>query len=81
MKKVPAAYHNIPLELTILGYSGRKQIGSSGTTVKIVNAATAIKEIDDRKSRIESDIYDLQGRKVKPISKGIYIVNGKKVVR
>lgn len=82
MKKVPAAYHNIPLELTVRGRKGRNWLGrSNAMTVKIVNAATAIKEIDDRKSRIESDIYDLQGRKVKPVTKGIYIVNGKKVVR
>jgi hypothetical protein len=25
-------------------------------------------------------VYDLQGRKVKPLAKGIYVVNGKKIV-
>lgn len=81
MRKVSAAYHNLPLELSVTGYSGSKILTSHGTTVKIVNAASAIKEIDDRRSRIENDIYDLQGRKVKTTQKGIYITNGKKVVR
>ncbi len=40
---------------------------------------TAIEEITD--NRVQStDIYDLQGRKVEKPSKGIYIINGKKVL-
>ena len=40
---------------------------------------TAIEEITD--NRVQStDIYDLQGRKVEKPSKGIYIIDGKKVL-
>ena len=81
MKKVPAAYHNIPLELSVGGRKGRNWLGpSNAMAVKIVNTSD-INEIDDRRPRIESGIYDLQGRKVKHVTKGVYIVNGKKVVR
>ena len=48
-------------------------------TLKIVNDASAIKEIDDC-SRSNHDIYDLQGRKVKNVRKGIYVSGGKKVL-
>jgi len=41
---------------------------------------TAIKEIGNRKSKNENEVYDLQGRKVGKPSKGLYIVNGKKIV-
>ena len=39
---------------------------------------TGIEEITDNRAE-STDIYDLQGRKVKNPSKGIYIINGKKV--
>ena len=40
---------------------------------------TAIEEITDNRVK-STDIYDLQGRKVENPSKGIYIINGKKVL-
>ena len=49
---------------------------------------TAIGEIENRKSTIENAVYDLQGRKINSqfsifnsqLKKGLYIVNGKKVL-
>jgi hypothetical protein len=81
MSKVPAAYHNLPLELSVTGYSGSKKLTTHGVTVKIVNDASAIKEMDDRRSRSDNEIYDLQGRKVETARKGIYISNGRKIVK
>ena len=40
---------------------------------------TAIEEITDNRVK-STDIYDLQGRKVENPSKGIYVINGKKVL-
>ena len=41
--------------------------------------ATAILNAKRDTQKNEGDYYDLQGRKVKPVSKGLYIHNGKKV--
>ena len=51
----------------------------------IINAseeeASAISKIENGKTNQEINVYDLQGRLVKPqITKGLYIVNGKKIV-
>jgi hypothetical protein len=53
------------------------------------NAKTITLEVDDIANGImiingdeqnARNIYDIQGRKVENLSKGIYIINGKKVV-
>ena len=31
--------------------------------------------------KVEKSVYDLQGRRVEAMKKGLYIVNGKKVVK
>lgn len=64
-------------------------VGASGTTanaheycgffVDETGEATAIESIDDFKANV-GPFYDLQGRRVDNPSKGIYIVNGKKIV-
>ena len=46
-------------------------------TVEIMDGETNIKVVD---AEVESVIYDLSGRRVEKAVKGIYIVNGKKVV-
>ena len=47
--------------------------------IKVVNSSTdGIRSIET--VRNDNKIYDLQGREVKAPGKGIYIVNGKKVV-
>ena len=47
-----------------------------------VHGETAPSGINDVRSDIRTDIYDLQGRKIKGqvAKKGVYVVNGKKVV-
>lgn len=64
-------------------------VGASGTTanaheycgffVDETGEATAIESIDDFKANV-GPFYDLQGRRVDNPTKGIYIVNGKKIV-
>lgn len=41
---------------------------------------TAVSEIIGQKAEVIGDYYDLQGRKVAHPTKGLYIVNGKKVI-
>ena len=49
--------------------------------VLTIEPATGIDELSlDDINELIGDVYDLQGRKVTGISKGIYIVNGKKVL-
>ncbi len=43
------------------------------------NNATGIEKVESRESRVES-YYDLQGRRVAQPTKGLYIVNGKKII-
>lgn len=51
-----------------------------GVTLKyIVKNSTGIEEVETE-TGMTGIIYDLQGRKVENLSKGIYIVNGKKVL-
>lgn len=44
------------------------------------DTATAVKAIDNEQDKGDKAIYDLSGRRVENPQKGIYIVNGKKVV-
>ena len=42
---------------------------------------TALTLVNDEQEAVNSDAFDLQGRKIaKPTAKGVYVVNGKKVV-
>ena len=48
---------------------------------KLPSETTGIKMVDSSKFHVQSSMYyDLQGRKVTNPSKGIYILNGRKVV-
>ncbi|MBQ4386900.1 MAG: leucine-rich repeat protein [Prevotella sp.] len=47
----------------------------------IKRAATGIRGIDNGQWTIDNSVYDLQGRKVVSLRKGIYILNGKKVIK
>lgn len=47
----------------------------------IKRAATGIRGIDNGQLTIDNSVYDLQGRKVVSLRKGIYILNGKKVIK
>ena len=55
------------------GASAPEFLGFDGNT-------TGIEAIDNGQLTIDNEVYDLQGRKVAQPTKGLYIVNGKKVV-
>ena len=40
-----------------------------------------IKEIRNEKLKIKNEVYDLLGRKVQNPTKGLYIMDGKKMIR
>ena len=46
----------------------------------VTGTYTDIREVRTQKADSRSGIYDLQGRRVTNMQRGIYIVNGKKVV-
>lgn len=43
--------------------------------------ADGIEKIENGKSKMENEIFDLSGRRVNKAQKGVYIVNGKKIVK
>ena len=53
------------------GFGEAKQVAGTGTSVKAVNAAI---------ERGEQVIYNLAGQRVNKATKGLYIINGKKVI-
>lgn len=56
--------------------------GGSGARISFGDdETTGITDVRDLKDNARGDIYDLQGRKVTTPTKGIYVVNGKKVVK
>ena len=55
--------------------------GGSVKSINIfVDPATGIVEIDDERQTKDDAIYDLSGRRVAKPTRGVYIVNGRKVV-
>ena len=49
--------------------------------IKSTNPTTAVEEVKGENGKVETEIYDLQGRKVTtPVKGGIYIQNGKKML-
>ncbi len=53
----------------------------NATRVNVEEGAAAIEEVSGNASQPFHDIYDLQGRKVRIMDRGIYIMNGKKYLR
>ena len=52
-----------------------------GFALNLGDESTGIKAIDNGQLTIDNDrYYDLQGRKVNAAQKGVYIMNGKKVI-
>ena len=69
-------------EITVYGYA----VYTSGSSTKYVNiivtsvgSDTAVKGIDANQKAQE--IYDLAGRRVSRMTKGLYIVGGKKILK
>ena len=59
-----------------LTYSG----GGAPEFFDLDGNVTGIKAIDNGQLTIDDAVYDLQGRRVSKPTKGLYIVNGKKVI-
>lgn len=58
-----------------------KSSGSSARSYYLFDdELTGIKNIESAAQKAEGDFFDLQGRKVAQPTKGLYIVNGKKVI-
>lgn len=49
--------------------------------LEAINVATSITEVNAQNAAKTSKVYDLQGRRVAKATKGVFIINGKKVVR
>ena len=67
-------------------YSFSTDAGTFNERFEILLAGTApgttgIEEVKGEDSNVQGEIYDLQGRKMNAAGKGIYIVNGEKVVK
>lgn len=61
----------------INGNNARRLGVSFGNDATGISDATRLKD----KGQMKNDIFDLQGRRVKTFKKGLYIVNGKKVIK
>ena len=62
-----------------LTYSGGG--GAEAREFFLFDEATGIESIDHSPLTIDHSVYDLQGRRVAQPTKGLYIVNGKKVIK
>ena len=61
---------------------GSEQAGAKAMVLQIDSEATGIRDLTPALSEGEGVFYDLSGRRVaKPAKKGIYILNGRKVVK
>ena len=57
------------------------QTNSAAREFFLFDEATGIESIDHSPLTIDHSVYDLQGRRVAQPTKGLYIVNGKKVIK
>lgn len=57
----------------------RHEAANAGAQLMIGNEATGIDQVSNLNSN-NSNLYDMQGRRVNAVKKGVYMVNGKKVV-
>lgn len=70
-------------DVVVLNYDSSSSAGARQLTIRISDGSetTGIKTIDNGQLTMDNDVwYDLQGRRVTQPSKGLYIVNGKKVI-
>ncbi len=66
--------------------AGKAYLDLSGATAPVLNISfdngdvTGIADVRSKMEDVRGEVYDLQGRKVAQPTKGLYIVNGRKVV-
>ena len=54
--------------------------GTPAPSMAIEGDATGIAQMRNEELEMRNEVYDLQGRKVLNPGKGLYIVNGKKII-
>ena len=73
-----------PVTIFVSDDSDYKVVASDNEAKLVKNFETAVNGIEDAQGKVEGIWYDLNGRKIangqKPIAKGIYMNNGRKVV-
>ena len=73
---------NYAVNLIYIENGALTNTGATGTQILyVVPGSTAIRGVTTDKMQSASRIFDLQGREVKTPQKGVYIINGKKVVK
>ena len=70
----------IPAGKAYLDTTNAGVVGASSLTFDLGGEATGIADVRGKMEDVRSDFFDLQGRKVAQPTKGLYIVNGRKVV-
>ena len=75
---VPVTAGTVPAGKALLPAS---EVGDAPSLTFIFNdESTGINEVRSQKEDVRGGVYDLQGRRVAQPTKGLYIVNGKKIV-
>ena len=75
----PGNYQLIIADASVKNMATDRFLPELAFNYTIKSTSTSIKDAKTAKQQI--NIYNLQGQKIKNIQKGLYIVNGKKVVR
>ena len=75
-----AAARTVPADKAYLLASDMPPAPAPELTINFGGEATGIADVRGKMEDVRSDFFDLQGRKVAQPAKGLYIVNGKKVV-
>ena len=60
--------------------NGAYSTGARSLQIVFDDETTGISRIENKELKVENSVYDLQGRRMTKPSKGLYIVNGKKVI-
>lgn len=78
--------HKVDSEVSIAPFRAYFELPASNEAPALINLSfdgegtTGISPIDNAQTKIEKVYYDLSGRRVAQPTKGLYIVNGKKVI-
>jgi hypothetical protein len=76
-----AGFYKLASGGTIGANKAYLQTTSGAREFFLFDEATGIESIDHSPLTIDHSVYDLQGRRVAQPTKGLYIVNGKKVIK
>ena len=77
-------YKNATLHVpagSIESYKSTEPWSEFGNIVALTEEETGIDELTGENANVKTAVYDLSGRRVQKAQKGIYVVNGKKVLK